>query len=380
MKNLKFRNAKLSEYNDLKIFFESFYGENYYEVEYKYFRWLQYENPLRHLEASEDEFTSFVAVDSDEIVGSINYVPMEFYINGIPYQSTWSVGWLVKNGYSAISGMLLKKNFLRFNYYMSMGATQWVKSIYTKQLGFEYQHNIPRTVMVGKAGELIDLIKRNPDLKTSDFSKIYDWQGDTLKIAEKSNYYCVTAIDDLNDKYWENHLRRHKVTINRDRKYMKWRYFDHPHIQYDVISGDKSQDSGIAVLRIETAKDSDVKVARLTDFFPIDGNEEVLTGAVARYLIDKGAVFLDFFCGSSNFINNYMDVPFIHESEHMIFSFPRLLHPIEWRERYSINASLGRNARKSDSLPQIQISDIYFTKGDPSQDIVLNREYFTRGV
>jgi hypothetical protein len=57
-----------------------------------------------------------------------------------------------------------------------------------------------------------------------------------------------------------------------------------------------------------------------------------------------------------------------------------MFQPLEWRERYSINGSFGINSKQKKNLPQISLDQIYFTKGDPSQDILLNREYVTKGL
>lgn len=376
---MEFRNIKLSEHDQIQVFFEGFYGINYCEVEYLYYKWLHYDNPLKSINASDDECTSFAAFQDNSIISCINYVPMELYVDRKPYHSCWSVGWLTKDGYSGVSGLLLRKHFYKFNYYMSMGATQWVKTIYTQQFGFEYQHNIGRAIMIGASDNLISLLKCNKDITIINIDLIDKWYTETLKAAENGHYVFIKEIGALNGQYWHDHLNRCKATVSKDSAYINWRYFQHPHITYEIISTDTSQTSGIAVLRVETIRDSESRIVRMVEFLPTENNEGLLAQAVARYLIDKQALFLDFFCGSRYYLDRYFVSPFLLEKDHQPFFFPRMFQPLEWRERYSINASFGRNGRIN-ALPKIHLDDVYFTKGDPSQDIVLNREYVTRNL
>ena len=294
-KKIIIRNVKVKEHTLVKEFFESYYGKNYCEVEYNYFKWLHNENPFNEGDAEEDEFTAFAAFENNNIISCINYVPMDLYIDGNKYHSTWSVGWLTKEGYSVISGLLLRKNFLRYNYYMSMGATQWVKTIYITQFGFEYQHNIPRLIMIGNAEETIRLLTMNKDLKINDFSNIYKWCDETKRSSEKGEIFIIKDINDLRKNYWTDHLKRSKATVAKNKKYFEWRYFNHPYIKYDIISADKNYDSGLAVLRIEKMRDSEYKICRMTDFLPTINNEKKLASAVAQYLLKNKIVFLDFF-------------------------------------------------------------------------------------
>ncbi|MGE5373200.1 MAG: hypothetical protein ACM3QZ_14575 [Solirubrobacterales bacterium] len=375
---MEFRHAKKTEYPQVKAFFESFFGEDFYKMRPQFFNWLHADHPLHDRCAAPDEYTCFAAFDGDILVSCINYVPFDLYVDGIAYPSCRSVGWLSRSDYSgAVGGLLLRKNFRRFNYYMAMGDTEWVKTIYTTQFGFQYQHNIGRVVMVGSAERAIELLKRNPELDQTNFEPLHDWERRTYAAAQEGNYTRIAKIEDLNPAYWDDHLKRHRATVARDPQYIQWRYFNDPTLQYDIISNQASQETGIAIVRVETIRDSKDTVARLVDFMPTQGNEQVLAQAVASYLIDSKAVFLDFFCGSRENTAQWLPFPFIAEEKHLLYRFPRIFQPLEWRDRYSINASFGRNARMS--CPLVDQEQTYFTKGDPLQDVQVNAGYYTRG-
>ena len=373
---MQFRNVKISEHQAIKNLYEEFYGQNYCEVEFGYYKWLHYDNPYHDLAAEGDELTAFGAFDGDRLISCINYVPFRMFIGEQWFKSCWSVGWRVYDDHPGVAGLLLKRQIRNFDFYMSMGATQWVKTIYTTQFGFTYQHNIPRSVMVGDDVVCRDLLARNPELAGQDLSRLGVWADQTRQAAEGAETYSITDFGSLSPRYWTEHRARCRATVSKEPVIMEWRYFRHPAMGYDIISGDANQDSGIAVLRTEAMRDSDVKIVRLVEFMPSRGGEARLAGAVARYLLDRKAAFADFFCGSSPVIGQ-LPVPFVAGEAHHPYRFPRMFQPLEWRERYSINASFRRASNRAD-LPEIGLNDVYFTKGDPSQDILLNREYVTK--
>lgn len=376
---MEWRNAGLNEYEKVKAFFESYYGTGYYMLESEFFSWMFYDNPLRSRVATDEEYTSYCAFDGDDLIACIHYVPCDLYVEGKSYPACWSANSYARDDRSGIAGLLMKKNIRKFSYYMSMAATQWVREIYTSQFGFEYQHNIDRKIMVGQADVCIDILKKNKRNILENFSELHAWQKETEQAAEQGAYFRIKNINDLNDQYWIDHLKVCRATVAKDRELLKWRYFEHPFIDYDIISADENQDAGLAVIRPETIKDSEIKVARLLDYMPTIEHQKDLANAVARYVMDQKAAFLDFFCGSRKFMSSRVESPFVDEKRHLNYMFPRMLQPVEWRDRYSINASFHRNHRK-EGLPEVALEEVYFTKGDPCQDVVLNKGYKTKSI
>ncbi|MFC1673142.1 hypothetical protein ACFL12_03210 [Pseudomonadota bacterium] len=373
---MEFRNVKLSEHEQVKDLYEDFYGPNYCEVERVFYTWLHHANPCRSLSASADEFTAFGAFQEGELLSCINYVPFKMVVQDHEYKSCWSVGWRVKDDRPGLAGFLLKRQIKNFDFYMSMGATQWVKSIYTTQFKFSYQHNIPRAIMVGNAVQTEEILRMNDTLILDDFGDIVQWADETRRAAEAGQYVFITDGSALNPQYWSDHRERVKATVSKEPAVLNWRYVSHPLMQYDIISTTSDQSAGIAVLRTEQSRDQDFRVVRLLEFLPTKNNEKALSAAVARYTLDKSAAFLDFFCGNDTFIQQHMPTPFIQQQDHQPYLFPRMFQPLEWRERYSINASFRQFA--GGEAPSLKMNDVYFTKGDPSQDILLNREYVTK--
>jgi hypothetical protein len=374
---MNFRNVKIDEYLKLKLFFEAYFGDNFFEVEPKHFYWMHNDNPLKKYVANDDEFTAFAAFDNSSIVSCLLYYPVDFIVDGKNYRSCFTTGLLADKQYTAAGGFLLKKHFDRTNYHLSLGDTQVTMKILTKQFGFEYNHNIGRSIMIGSASDTISLLLQKKDLTVDNFKEIYQWEDMTLTSAQKASYVEITSIDALRDHYWNYHKKACRATVSRDKTFMKWRYFDHPHIKYDIISPDSSQQKGIAVIRLERIRGSNMKVARMLECLHADDDHDALCCSVAKYLIDKKAVFLDFFCGSRSYLDRSLRSPFLLEKDHSRFPFPRLFQPLEWRERHSLNATFGKVKNKQ--CPSVCLDEVYFTKGEGAQDVFVNEEYFTRG-
>ncbi|HOK41692.1 MAG TPA: hypothetical protein PLD27_11710 [bacterium] len=372
---MEYRNLKLNEYNLVKEFYESFYGKNYSCITKQYFDWYHYKNPFRFDDAK-DEYTSLCAFDNkNQIVASINYLPTYFYIGEKKYKSAWSTDILTNKNYSFLYPFLLKKNLVKYDFYLSMGPSERVKNICVSQFGFEYRHNIPRVIIVSNASQLIELLKLNQQNRELNFVKLYDYEKMTNYFAEYSEYFILKSIKELNEEYWFNLLEKVKATVIKDKAYINWRYLEHPFMKYYLISESATQKAGLAVVRIEKIRDLDFQVMRILEFIPITGFEKKLISSICRFSLDNNITFIDFFCGAENFVLQ-LPKPFLQMEEHLQYNIPRLFQPLEWRERYSLNFLFWQ---KKENKKKIKINEIYFTKGDAGQDVMLNKEYKTKG-
>lgn len=373
---MEFRNLKLDEYHLVRALHESYYGENVYSVEKKYFHWLHFDNPLKSQCAADDEFTAYGAIENGKLLACINYLPTQVFVQGESFLSSFSVESIARDGSGGVYGLLLRRLAAKFHYYFSMGATQFLRTVYESQ-GFQYCDNIGRVIIVGSPDQLTNLLKGNSRGRIDDFSKIGAW-GQVTQLSAENGYYEVIRRDLLNDKYWQSYLETKRAIVLKNPDYLRWRYFDHPYANYEIISTDRQQSGGIAVLRREKIRNRQETVIRLLEFLPVTDCVRQLTQAVCKFLIDSQALFADFFCGSDHFLQG-LPRPFVQLKEHLPYDVPYLFQPLEWRDRYSINTALGINKRLYDHLHAIRLEDVYFTKGDGGQDVILNPEYHTRG-
>lgn len=373
--SIDFRNVRIAEIPLVRDLFEGFYGSNYCEVEDTYFRWLHRENPDLGPTVGDDEVTAFGCFDGKDLVACINYVPFKLFVGGESVSACWSVGWRSKPGHGSLTGLQLRKHLRKFDVYMSMGATDWVRSIYQSRFGFEYCNNIERFLAVIDPQACFELLGRNRCLAEADRSSLAEL-GAKSDQAQSTSFFESQWDSLANECYWSDHLSRTSATCSRRFEWLKWRYKDHPHLKYVPISADQDSATGVAFVRVEQIRDLDFRVLRVLDFLPTSGSEAELASAIVAYGFQVGASFVDFFCSSTS-VADGLGEAFFRGSVRRDLDFPRLFFPLEWRERWSINASLRDNRNSPESL---KLSDVYFTKADPSQDILLNREYVTKGL
>lgn len=373
---MEYRNARLGEVPRVREFFESYFGKGFFEVEAGQFQWMHRDNPWRARVAAEDEVAALSVFNGDEVVAGLLYYPVDFYVDGRPYPSCITTGTLVKPGYPGLAGLLLRRHFLRTPYHLNMGDTQVTRDLLTNVFGFSHQHNIGRAVMVGAEDAAVGLLARRGGVTSEEREAVSRGVRATAGAAGQGGFVRIERAADLAEGYWERHLRVCRATVSRDRAFMKWRYFDHPHLRYDVVSDAPGQDAGIAVLRVETERGGGARVVRMLDFLPTEGGERHLASAVSRYLLESRAAFLDFFCGARRFLDALPE-PFMLEQSGLPRAFPRLFQPLEWRERYSLNATFGRV--RGGAVPEVSLDEVYFTKADACQDVHVNDGYATRG-
>lgn len=371
----QFRNVRIEEFEQLKSLFEDYYGVNYCEVDRTYFDWLHRTNPAAKPFIGEHEFSAFGCFKSGQLVSCINYVPFEFFYEERIWRGCWSVGWRRHDGEGIVAGLQLKKHLNNFDIYMSMGATEWVKTIYESKFGFEYLHNIERMIIVLDYYQTKDLLEKRVQLLSGE-TLILKRMFEAVESSSSSAFFEIDLRSHVEESYWKDHLARAEASCARSLEWMRWRYLDHPHLSYTVLSADKHGMSGLCVVRLDEIRNLPFKVMRVLDFLPTFGNEEMLASAVVNYGKSQGVAFADFFCGSRKIAETLPRV-FVGSSDHRALDFPRLFFPLEWRERWSINASMKARDPK---LAKLGIADLYFTKSDPSQDILLNREYVTRSL
>lgn len=373
---MEFRNVRIDEYEKVKTFFEEYFGEGFFEVERKNFFWLHGASPHKHRCATKEEFTSFAAFDGEEIAACIHYYPVDFYVEGTNFPSCITAGLRAKEEYPGLAGLLMRRYLKKTHYHLSMGDTRLTGDMLKAACGCEYQHNIGRAILASSRVRLAALLAQGP-VAPEVLQGLGKWVDNTEKAALKGRWKRIDSPEDLRDDYWTAHLQRSRATVERSPEYMAWRFFGHPHLKYDVISPDTAQKNGIAIIRREQIGNTGAMVGRMIEFLPTRGGETTLGSCVAAYAKDNDLLFLDFFCGSRNHLENTLHPPFLLERDHEPYHFPRLFQPLEWRERTSLNASFGL-VKKRDGVV-VGLDEVYFTKGDGSQDVWLNPNYKTRG-
>lgn len=371
---MEYRNLKICERALASDLFQSYYDSNVYCTERRYFDWLHIDNPLRldHVEA--DECTVLAAVDDHRLAGCIHYVPTRVSIDGSSYSAAVTTESLARAEAGGVYGLLARRLNGRFDYCFTMGATPFLRDLYVNQLGATYRHEIDRGLLVGDVDALQRILAAHPQPTSADAGLLRTWADDARRLAEGRTWHRIDSAESLCDAYWQDLLASGIPCTLKDPAWLTWRYFGHPHLDYQVISATDCQSSGLAVIRHEPLAAQDCQVLRVLEFLPTAQGDAELAAAVASYALDMGCAFVDFFCADKQRMER-LPSAFVRLDSHRYLNIPYLTQPLEWRERRSINLLSTRNRRKRKVLPKLNGTGIYITKGDGAQDVALDRGY-----
>ncbi len=371
---VQYRNLKLSEQSLIRDLFEGYYDPRVYCTESRYFEWLHVLSPARRACAADDEYTVLAAVDGDRLMACICYVPTQVHVAGRRYSAVVTTESLARPEAAGAYGLLARRLVGRFDYCFMMGATPHLRELYVRQLRAHYRHDMTRWLMIGDLSALQLVLSGAPASRTASDDQLSAWAASARRFAAGKRWVKLTRDEALAADYWDARLRGEQACLRRDPAWIEWRYRQHPHIEYDLISVDASQSSGVAVLRREQLSTHDCHAARLLEFLPTPGAEAQLAGAVAAYAVEGRCALLDFFCAHEAW-DEWMPREFLRPHQYDPYNIPYLLQPPEWRARRSINLLTTRNRRKRRELPELGGGSIYLTKGDGAQDIALNEGY-----
>ena len=370
---MEYRNLKLDERHLARDLFASYYDDNVYCNDPRYFDWLHLDHPLRTQFVDDDEYTVLAAIDDDRLLGCIQYVPGEVYLEGRVHSAVFTTESLARADAGGVYGLLARRLNGRFDYCFTMGAIPFLRDLYVNQLGADYCHHMNRVVLVGNDDALRRILARHPNPPSIDPDRLRSWAEAARRLAAGRPWQPIETAEEIRDLYWRDLTASGVPCTRKDPSWLAWRYLHHPHLHYDMISSGASQHAGIAVIRRESIADPGCEALRLLEFLPTADGSTELAGAVARYAVETGCAFLDFFCAHDDWISR-LPPAFVRPEEHH-HAIPYLTQPLEWRERRSINLLSTRNRRRRRALAELGGGRIYITKGDGAQDVALDRGY-----
>jgi len=168
------------------------------------------------------------------------------------------------------------------------------------------------------------------------------------------------------DVFWNKIKNRFPITINRTKEYLKWRYFEHPIIDYHFLTFTHNESlQGIAVIRFED-NNEEIKAARLVDFICEKTFDTVFLNHIIFYCSDK-VDFIDFFC-TGNFYECGLKEAGFFDNNKKEFKIPTVFNPIDFNRRLDINFFCSNNSTNNFKIDINNIDNWYLVKSDSDQD------------
>lgn len=167
----------------------------------------------------------------------------------------------------------------------------------------------------------------------------------------------VKQISKEYDDFWQKVRERHPVTIERTSEYLKWRYLDHPFLDYQFLAVRQvGKLAGFLVYRFEEA--DGFKIARIIDFAAEESAEVLLLNEFLSRASEAGANAADFMFSGPFYRNSLKATGFFDVLGTDFAKFPIRFNPLSY-SKFVINIAYDIPA---------PFKDVYLTKGDSDQD------------
>lgn len=195
----------------------------------------------------------------------------------------------------------------------------------------------------------------------------------TKELNQNRNYHILelTAnnIEQLEFNLYEDFLNI--STTYRSKKFLKWRFFDNPFLNYKVLGiiENKKLIAYIA-MRFETLIPFNFQITRIIDLFGKCTVIHLLLKKAIENAISNNHIYLDF----SKFgviYNSEIDAcGFIHLKNNDYCILPQVTYPIENRDNLEF---IGlKSSLHSEEINKLLESDVYFTRVDSDRDRAAN--------
>lgn len=353
----------------IKLLRDFFGSMSYFGADDRYVRWQYFDSPFKTTMVGENEYSILVFFDEDRNILALDaFLPWKTYVDGKEAKTVWDIEWM---NFSKIKGLgreLVMKLRGMTEIYCGYGVNQLSYNSYSK-LGYPIINEIERKIAIVDAEKCLSLFG-NDSIKGQR-----EFLTGSAKMCSmiRQDYLVIQDLSNISEYYWTDHIKRCAVSSYKNLEVLKWRYIEHPYIDYNIITIDPEAKKGLSVVRLEKIKGVNERVLRILEMLPVRGYEEDLTRAILNFGRDHDVILADFFCVSKNYCNEVCRPPFIGLSEHREYAIPMLFQPIEIRERKSINMVLDCNSE----YKKASFKEFYATKGDSDQDQSINEDYKT---
>lgn len=352
MLEINSRFADVTDEKNLQIFYDSAYGKNHILNNPIHHNWQFKDNPNNKF----NKKTIVICEKNSEICSHMGLFPVELKFFDSIKKATWHISFFTLEKYrgcgfgSAITDFSSKF----FDFTMVLSGSDGTKKIYENQGGKDF----------GDLNRYVGILEKNRLENYIENSISFD------ELTIQKSHFVFERVNDLDSSYetfWKNVQKRFPITTNRTIDYLRWRYLQHPLIQYHfMILRDEQKILGYAVLRFEDNNDK-LKAVRIVDMITFEEHEITLLSSIIEY--SKSQVdFIDFFCTGSFFSKSLQELGFFNNLKENL-RIPTVFNPIDLNRRPDINFFYKQSPHDNSEKNLLEnIENWYFVKGDSDQD------------
>ena len=326
-----------------------------------FYEWQFRQNPYlpSHLQEG-----SVMALNDGEVIGFLGLIPVQFrvgstIVNGV-YPSNWLTHPRVRS--RGIGHYLMAKVLEEWPIIAGTSLSRDAWTTYLR-LGFRYVNKLSRWIVILDHGDTARLLSKEDD--TGDVLR----RRSILSNPIRDSYMIHDdPFGETADDLWERLGEELPISSVRTAKYLNWRYREHPDFKYHaIVVGQPNRWNGLAVVRKEQVKDTDINVLRIVEFMALPNAQEELGLSVMAYATDESCAFADAFGLSEKPVRGLLKAGAFNEDEEPDLLLPYLLQPIDYR-RSGVNFIARSQVSFKGVEAHFNLTDWYLSKGDCDQD------------
>lgn len=346
------RFLKDSDKKQLKFFYDESYGTKHILNNPVHHNWQFQNNPFNKLPTK----SILISESSSIIEAQLGFIPVVLKLFEEFYNSSWHISFFTLEKFrgQGLGTQLIEYGNNFFDFTIVLSGSEGTKKIYLNTNGKDFG-NLNRYIGILNKKRIEDYLHYKIEK-----SEVITFNDDNYEIVR------INHLDENYDVFWNKVKTRYPVTVNRTKKYLDWRFFQHPLLDYHfLLLQNKNEIVGFAIIRFED-NNVELKAARLVDIIVFEKFEKILLNQVANYCLKK-VDFLDFFCTGSFYKESFLEMNFFNNLFDNL-QFPTVFNPIDLNRRSEINFFFKNNTKNNFNGQLDNIENFYFVKSDSDQD------------
>jgi hypothetical protein len=237
--------------------------------------------------------SALAAWDGPRLIGFLGLIACDFNRNGKRIPSYWMCNFSVRENYrasGAAAQLLIAALRLPVDVIAAAGIRPDIFHFF-RAMKYRTIDHIPRFIRPIDAracarliGCRLDRIRQVP---VSPLSKDARVRVEALSFEEPALQW---------DQYWLARSRQGYLGVDRSSSYMRWRYEQHPRLEYRTVTArfpSGNEIAGHVVYRLERAREEPILVVRLIEFNADEAARQALLLHVEHVALQEGAIFID---------------------------------------------------------------------------------------
>ncbi|TVP47180.1 MAG: GNAT family N-acetyltransferase, partial [Mongoliibacter sp.] len=347
----------------LKDFFIKAYGESTV-FQSEAFLTYYFQNPW---EPSSIFKVNWIGLNNkEEVVSHYGGLQYQMHLGDQLISAIWGVNAYTLPAWRGLgfNGTLVNKLFEENPINATLGMALETHKFY-KKLGYNvFDHKRMKRYIFNLSEKTFELVK-DMGYQVERAQTLVGLNKEVLEIASADNIIMLKDehLDRINIVYDQKAV----CTTFRDSEFLKWRFLNHPFIDYKVFGflGNNGLAAYLAI-RLEELQPSNSKVARIIDMYgDSDGIQDLLAHVIA-WCKKQACLYLDFSKIGDLYSEELLNAGFKELEEEDVVLFPQVSAPVVPRPNHEYLAL--QSVYHNEYIQKLGIGDIYFTRMDSDRD------------